>query len=236
MKIHVLESYEELSERAAEVLIGELERKKNLLLCAATGNTPGGVYSAFVKEHRQSPGLFSDVNIIKLDEWGGIPMDDPGTCESYLQTQLIKPLHVESSRYISFNSNPEDPQAECKRIGGQLDKFGGIDVCIVGLGMNGHIALNEPADFLEPDIHIARLSATSLTHSMVSEMDKKPGFGLTLGMKAILESRLILMLVNGKKKKEMARSFLSRKVTTQLPASFLWLHPNAICFIDREAY
>ncbi|MFI5195040.1 MAG: galactosamine-6-phosphate isomerase [Chitinophagales bacterium] len=236
MKINVLDSYEDLSERAADVLIKELKRKKDLLLCAATGGSPTGFYDLLSKEHHRLPGFFEQIRIIKLDEWGGVPMDDPGTCESYLQEHLIRPLQIETSRYISFCSNPEDPAAECKKVQQQLDAWGGIDVCIVGLGMNGHVALNEPADFLEPDVHVAKLAATSLNHSMISEMNKKPGFGLTLGMKSILESRLILMLVNGKNKKEIARSFLSGKVTTQLPASFLWLHPNAICFIDREAY
>jgi galactosamine-6-phosphate isomerase len=180
--------------------------------------------------------LFAGIKIIKLDEWGGVPMEDPGTCESYLQEHLIKPLHIDDSRYLSFCSNPDDPMAECNRIQNQLNKQGGIDVCIVGLGMNGHIALNEPADFLEPGVHVAKLSTMSLAHSMVSEMNKKPSFGLTLGMKAILESKLVLILVNGTHKKEIASAFLVGKVTTQLPASLLWLHPNSICLIDRDAY
>jgi galactosamine-6-phosphate isomerase len=236
MKIHVPDSYEDLSRQAADILIRQLEGKKDLLFCAATGNTPDGVYSLIKEEYQRRPELFDGLKVIKLDEWGGVPMEDPGTCESYLQNRLIEPLHLESSRYISFQSDPKDPALECRRIQDQLENIGSIDVCLVGLGMNGHLALNEPAGFLEPDIHVAKLSAASLTHSMVSEMNRKPSYGLTLGMRSILESELIVMLVNGKKKKEIARAFLSGKVTTQLPASFLWLHPNVICCIDREAY
>lgn len=236
MKINVLDSYEDLSMLAADILVSQLEEKKDLLFCAATGNSPDGVYSLITEEYQQRPELFDGLKVIKLDEWGGVPMEDPGTCESYLQSRLIKPLLLDSSRYISFQSDPEDPALECKRIQDQLENIGRIDVCLVGLGMNGHLALNEPGGFLEPDIHVATLSASSLTHSMVSEMNKKPSYGLTLGMRSILDSELIIMLVNGKKKKEIARAFLSGKVTTQLPASFLWLHPNVICCIDREAY
>lgn len=236
MKIIVLDSYEEISSRAAALLISRLEGKKDLMLCAATGNSPTGAYASLTKECQLHPRRFDHFRIVKLDEWGGLPMTDPGTCEVYLQRQLINPLHIDPSRYIAFNSNPEDPQAECKRIQAQLDAEGRIDVCLVGLGMNGHVALNEPADFLEPDIHVAKLSSTSLTHSMLSEMSQKPSFGLTLGMKSILDSRLIIMLISGEKKREIARAFLSGKLTTKIPASFLWLHPDTVCFIDRDAF
>jgi galactosamine-6-phosphate isomerase len=235
MNISILESYEKISQLANSMIMSQLERNKKLLICAATGGSPTGTYRLMIEEYNKQPGLFSEISIIKLDEWGGIPMDDPGTCESYLRHNLIKPLNVPDSRYISFNSLAVDPNLECKRIQKAYDLYGSIDVCILGLGINGHIALNEPSDLLEPRAHVANLSDITLQHSMVHEMSRKPLFGLTLGMADILQSKMIILLISGASKKKITRKFLLGKLTTSLPASFLWLHSNVECLLDNEA-
>ncbi len=115
-------------------------------------------------------------------------------------------------------------------------KTGPIDICILGLGMNGHLALNEPGEFLESHVHVAKLSESSLTHAMIGDMKMKPSYGLTLGMADILQSVFVLIIISGVAKKKITADFLNGNITTQLPASFLWLHPNAVCLIDKEAY
>ena len=114
-----------------------------------------------------------------------------------------------------------------------METQGPIDICILGLGANGHLALNEPAAQLEPQAHVASLSEESLQHPMIASLEQKPSYGLTLGMEEILSSRLIIMLVSGKGKKQIAELFLKGKVSTELPASFLWQHPNVECLVDR---
>lgn len=235
MKIDICQSYSELSQKACDVILYELKWKENLLLCAATGNSPTGTYQLLAEQYGKQPEFFKELRIVKLDEWGGIPMDAPGTCESYLQAHLIQPLELEESRYLSFNSSPYDPQQECSRVQDQLKKEGPIDLCILGLGMNGHLAFNEPADFLQPQAHVASLSASSLEHSMASEMVLKPTYGLTLGMSDILQSKIILILISGAQKRNITNKFLSEKITTLVPASFLWLHPNVICLVEKNA-
>ncbi len=235
MNIVRTDSYESLSREAASLIIKELLRKKNALICAATGNSPEGTYTLLSERYKKEPDLFSILRVIKLDEWGGIPMDNPGTCESFLQKHLIGPLEIDSKRYISFQSDPKDPDKECTRIEDELKKNGPVDICILGLGMNGHLALNEPGNFLESNIHVAKLSEITLAHSMVQQMGALPSYGLTLGMKDILQSSLILLLISGIKKKNITAEFMNKNITTELPASFLWLHPNVVCLIDREA-
>ena len=235
MKIDILNTYEELSRKAKDIIIQEIEKNKDLLLCTATGGTPTETYDLLGKEYLVNPELFDQLRILKLDEWGGIPMNHPATCESYLQALLIQPLQISGSRYNGFNSNPTDPTQECMNIQDKLDKEGPIDLCILGLGMNGHLAFNEPADFLHPNCHIAELSPMSLEHPMASEMQTKPPYGLTLGMADILHSKLILILINGQQKKTIVSKFLSKKITSLVPASFLWLHPNVICLIEKDA-
>ncbi|MDP2337184.1 MAG: galactosamine-6-phosphate isomerase [Bacteroidota bacterium] len=235
MKIEVCSTYQELSHKAKDLILQEIEKNKNLLLCAATGGSPTETYDLLGIEYQKRPEIFAELRIVKLDEWGGIPMNHPDTCESYLQAHLIHPLQVSDSRFISFNSNPEEPTQECTNIQDKLNLQGPIDLCILGLGMNGHLAFNEPAGFLQPNCHIAELSAKSLQHPMALGMQKPPTFGLTLGMADILHTKLILILIVGSQKRTIVSQFLSQQITCSVPASFLWLHPNVICLIEKDA-
>uniref|UniRef100_UPI0035937362 6-phosphogluconolactonase n=1 Tax=Pricia sp. TaxID=2268138 RepID=UPI0035937362 len=112
---------------------------------------------------------------------------------------------------------------------------GPIDICILGLGKNGHIGFNEPAKTLTPFCHVAKLSEKSLQHSMANTMKPKPAYGLTLGMADILRSKKIILLLTGSDKQDIIFKLLSKEITTQLPASFLWLHHDVSCFIDSNA-
>jgi galactosamine-6-phosphate isomerase len=214
----------------------QLKGNKGMLLGAATGSTPTGFYTCLAGFAREAPSLFSGLRVMKLDEWYGLPMDDPGTCESYLRTRLLEPLNISDDRYLTFNSDSKDPEAECLGMTTMLEQNGPIDLCILGLGMNGHIAFNEPATSLTAYPHLATLARSSQFHPMVADHGVKPTSGLTLGMVDLFQSRMILLLVSGVAKRDIVQSLLSQKLTTALPASLLWLHPNAICLMDRDAY
>lgn len=235
MIIEILNSCEEIGHRAKTVIIEDLLQNESLLLCAATGSSPTKTYEFLAAESAINPKSFSQIRIIKLDEWGGISMTSSGSCEYYLQQHLIRPLAITNERYFSFQSDTENPEQEIHRIHQILEKQGPIDICILGIGINGHIALNEPAPFLQPHCHLATLADTSLQHPMISEESDKPQYGLTLGMTDILQSKKIIFLISGAKKKEITQFFLSARISTEIPASFLWLHPNVICLVDKEA-
>jgi galactosamine-6-phosphate isomerase len=188
-----------------------------------------------VEHYGREPELFRSLRILKLDEWGGLEMNDPSSCEGQLRDYLIEPLGVSSARYISFTSNPANPPAECARVGRLLKEEGPIDLCVLGLGMNGHIAMNEPAASLQPWTHIAQLAESTLRHPMLTGSRTVPTYGLTLGMAEILSSREILLLVSGTNKREPLKCLLKREITTNFPASLLWLHPNCTLLCDREA-
>jgi galactosamine-6-phosphate isomerase len=236
MNYFVLDTYDDLSLRAADIFMEQLEVNKNLLLGAATGSTPGGLYTRLVEYGRESPFAFSALRVIKLDEWHGLPMNDPGTCESYLRTRLLQPLKIGDDRYLTFNSDTKDPGSECLAMQSMLERHGPIDFCVLGLGTNGHIAFNEPAASLTAHSHLAALARSSQSHTMVADQSIKPQYGLTLGMADIFQSRMILLLISGTAKRDITQKLLSQQITTTLPASLLWLHPNAICLMDQEAY
>ena len=144
-QIEICRDHESLSSKAATLIKKALARKPDLLLCAAGGSTPLRTYELLAKDHVRHPELFTKLRVVKLDEWGGIAMNDPGTCENQIRSFVLSPLHVADKRYFGFDSHPVDPKAECERIRRRLTTEGPIDFCMLGLGMNGHLAMNEPA-------------------------------------------------------------------------------------------
>ncbi len=235
MQLHYCSDYEEMSRSSAITILNSLRKQPKQLLCASTGNSPKKVYKELAKQYQIEPQLFDKLSIIKLDEWGGLPASDPNSCEFYIQEHMNKPLRISENRFISFHNHSKNPREECDRIHKELLAKGPIDLCILGLGKNGHLGFNEPAEQLEPHSHIAVLTKESLQHQMIHTRLKKPSFGLTLGMADILQSKHIVFLITGQDKKDTIRKFLTKKITSYLPASFLWLHPNTECYIDKEA-
>lgn len=227
-------SHEALSRHAAGLIAKQLTLKPDSLLCLATGGTPTRLYELLNARARRQPALFRRARILKLDEWGGLPMDDPATCEMYLQNALIRPLGLQK-RYHGFHSNPADPEAECRRMATWLRRSGPIDLCVLGLGINGHLALNEPGAQLRAESHVAELSSESLRHGMLKTTTKRPRYGLTLGMGEILQSKTILFLVSGATKKTPLKRLLEPTIRTDFPGSFLQLHPNVHLLCDRDA-
>ena len=235
MKVWIADNHEALSKEAASRILTALSRKSDLLLCAAGGSTPTRTYELLVEYYSANSVPFQCLRIIKLDEWGGIAPDDPGSCETQLRKLLIDPLGIAAERYFGLRSNPENPEIECSRIGARLNKDGPIDLCLLGLGVNGHVAMNEPASDLQPGPHVAHLADVSLRHPMLANSYTRPSYGLTLGMGDIMASREILLLVSGPNKRDPLQRLMQRSITTQFPASFLWLHSNCQLLCDRDA-
>jgi galactosamine-6-phosphate isomerase len=229
----IFPDHEQMSIAAANWLLNRLGRKQkdSTLVCLATGATPMRAYELLAQE---SKSVFQTVEILKLDEWGGVPMSHPATCETFLRKTLVEPLGLES-RYMGFNSEAMDLPSEILRVRSWLESRGVIDYCVLGLGINGHIGFNEPADFLTPHAHIATLSRESLGHSMVAALEKKPAYGLTLGVGEIMASRQILLVVSGASKAAPLQRLLSPKISTHFPASLLHLHPRVTILCDRAA-
>jgi galactosamine-6-phosphate isomerase len=233
--IQIARDHEEMSARAAARIARDLRRQPGLLLGLATGATPTRTYERLARMGRRRTSLFRRVRIAKLDEWLGLPMDHPATCETYLREHVLGPWGVPPSRYHGFPSRPRDARAECARRVRWLARHGPFDLCVLGLGRNGHLLMNEPADALPAGPHVARLAAQTRAHSMLRSMKTPPRRGLTMGLADILQSRAILLLVSGRHKAAALRRTLSGRVTTRCPASLLWLHPEVTVLCDRDA-
>jgi len=235
LALKVADTYDAMSHTAADFICAELRQRPSLLLCASAGATPTRTYELLAARHNRQPKLFERLRVIQIDEWGGLAPGGSATCAADLRTKLLEPLRITRNRYVGFRTDATDAEAECGRIARWLAANGPIDVCILGLGSNGHVGMNEPAEALTPHAHVAALAVSSRKHAMLKGLPQRPRYGLTLGLGDILRSRRILLLVNGKRKRPALKRLILPRVTPRFPASFLWLHPDATVLCDGEA-
>jgi galactosamine-6-phosphate isomerase len=224
-----------MSRLAAEFIAAEVKAKPDLILCASAGGTPTGVYAQMALQHAKDRRLYKKLRVLQIDEWGGLSPDNPATCRTDLRTKLLEPLGISPDLFEGFRSDAPDPHRECARIARWLERNGPIDICLLGLGLNGHLAMNEPADEFVPQTHVSKLAKSSLNHGMLQSLKRKPRYGLTMGMGDILRSRKTLLIVNGKAKRDVLARLFAENVSTRFPASFLWLHHDATIICDRES-
>jgi galactosamine-6-phosphate isomerase len=234
LRPHVFSDHEAVSRYAADWLIDRLRDNPRALVCLASGTTPTRTYQLLAQRREIEPSLFNQCRILKLDEWGGLPAADPATCDQHLRAELITPLGL-ADRYVGFESNPADAAAECARIATWLEQNGPIDTCVLGLGVNGHLGFNEPAEFLQAHAHVAQLSSDSLAHAMLSLSTAQPVYGLTLGMADLLQAKNVILLVTGTTKREAFERLLTGHITAHFPASLLHTHPRVQLLCDAAA-
>ncbi len=231
MRFTVFDDHEAMSLGAAEIMATAVADKPDLLFCAASGDSPTRAYELFAADTRVGAAL----RVLKLDEWAGLAPGDEASCEAYLRRHLVEPLNIPPQRYWSLDGAAEDCRAECAAMQQCLAAEGPVDLSVLGVGINGHLALNEPAATLQPDCHVAVLAESSLEHPMLRGRAEPPSLGLTLGMADILHSKQLLVLVSGARKRHAMEQFLRRQITPQFPASFLWLHGNIDFLCDAAA-
>ena len=231
MRFTVLPDREALDREAAALIWEAAAEKPDLLICLASGDTPTGTYALLAT----APERIAGARFIQLDEWAGLGAQDPASCAAYLERNVRGLLAVPPERWIGFRGDAPDAAAECRRVAGALATAGPIDLCILGLGRNGHLGLNEPAESFDSVCHVATLTQETRGHPMLAETAAPVCEGLTLGLGDILRARRVLLLVSGAAKRAPLAGLASRRVTPQLPASFLWLHGDAICLCDADA-
>ncbi len=226
MNINYFSDTETMSQQATKIVLEQVRQDPESLLCTATGNSPKKLYQNLAQHAK----LFEKTRIIPLDEWIGLPTPE-GSCFSYIKEYVLNPLQIPSAHYFGFNADATPLEQECLRIQELLSREGPIDVCILGLGKNGHLGFNEPAEELQAHCHIANLAAQSQEHNMIGSAPTKPTKGLTLGMQDILAAKKILLLVSGEGKELATEQLLSGTITTDCPATWLWKHDNIECLI-----
>lgn len=235
LTLRVAHDPEGAAQHAAALVVEELRRRPDLLLCGAAGSSPRRTYQLLGQAAQRRPALFERLRVVAVDEWLGLREGDPATCAADLRTHLLGPLQLPAERCQGFRTDTSDPEGDCARVSEWLGRHGPIDLCVLGVGANGHLAMNEPAESLCPHAHVARLTPVSLEHPLLATCPKKPTHGLTLGMGELLHSKKILLLACGPHKSDVIRRLLTPSITTQFPASLLWLHPDVTVLTDLTA-
>lgn len=236
MKIEVYENYEALSEAAAEVMVLAIKQKPNAVICFASGHTPLLACRLFVKKIKKQSINISAVSFLGLDEWVGVAPDNEGSCHYFLYNTIFNPLNLQSNQIHVFNALANDLTEECKKMDTVIAGKGGIDLMIVGIGMNGHIGFNEPGVSFSNYSHVIELDETTIAvgqkyFSSSTVLSK----GITIGMHHLMDAQQVLLMANGNKKAVIIKQAIEEKVSEHLPATIMQTHRNGIIMVDQEA-
>lgn len=236
MELKIFTNYHTLSHAAAGFIIDRVRANPQAVLCLAAGDTPKETYALLAANAAGGLANFSECTFIGLDEWIGIPPDNQGSCQHFLRHHLFAPLKVGGERIHLFNALAADLNGECQKMDQVIRQLGGIDLMLVGVGMNGHIGFNEPGVREDLYAHVVELDSTTRQvgqkyFTVATALEK----GITLGLRHMLESRTAILMASGPRKAEVVRQALEGPVSTTMPASLIRRHPNSIVMVDQDA-
>ena len=231
MRLLVTPDYETLSGEAAAIVVKSLRLKASLTLGLPTGQTPLGMYEELIRNYRSQIADFSAVTTFNLDEYLGLLPSDHRSFHAYMRSRFFDHINVDPHNiHIPGCSSEIAIAAECERYETLIQQCGGIDLLIVGIGTNGHIAFNEPGSPLDSRTRVVTLAPETIQTTGKDMPDR----AITMGVGTILEARKILLLASGAKKAEIVRRALRGRVTEAVPASALQLHSDVIVMIDEN--
>lgn len=236
MQVIISEDYGSLSVQAAELVASFLKESTSPLLCAASGDSPVGLYKELIQLKEQGIIDTSNWSVVSLDEWIGLNLSDDGSCAYSIARYLTQPLGIENNRICFFDGRRQDTDSVCKEVEKFITSNGGINVAILGLGMNGHIGLNEPGTPVTIRAHVSNLDP--LTKQVGQKYFDKPMLlqhGITLGIGNLMEAKHLILVASGSKKADIVKEMLEGPVTESLPASLFLSHPSIYIFLDKEA-
>lgn len=234
MDVQVFKDSEELAEHTAHFIINLVRNKPTATLILTSGDTPVKTYKKIV-ELAQS-GDFDQATVIGLDEWVGVPASSEGSCRYIVEENLLKPLNINPAQYTFFDSMTDDLQSECLRVDNLIFEKGGADFIVVGVGLNGHIGLNEPGTSFDLYCHVSKLAEITIsTGQKYFNESTELTQGITIGLKHLLEAKTAVLIAVGEKKAEVIREVVIQDPNIDLPASVFKKHLNGHIWIDKAA-
>lgn len=239
MKIILTDNYNELSIKTADIIEGMVSSEGRVVLGLATGSTPVGTYRELIKRHEEYSLDFSKVITFNLDEYIGLSEKNHDSYNYFMNTNLFDHININKDNTHVPDGMTSDPKTYGRLYDKMIENAGGIDLQILGIGSNGHIAFNEPAEELNLGTGLVKLSKKTIEDNsrFFESKERVPTEAVSMGMGSIMKARRILLLASGEGKSEAIGQILnSGKVTTWLPASLLLLHPDVTMICDQEAF
>jgi glucosamine-6-phosphate deaminase len=237
MEIIIKETVDEMSREAAKVVARVLNAKPNAVLGMATGSTPLGLYKELVRMHREEGLDFQQVTTFNLDEYVGLQPKHPQSYHYFMHENFFKHVNIPKQNVYIPSGTTDNYAAFCAWYEQRILDCGGIDIQILGIGSDGHIAFNEPTSSLGSRTRIKTLAKQTIDDNarFFDSPDQVPIYAITMGVGTILEARKLLLLANSKKKAAAIAAAVEGPVTSMITASALQLHRDAVVIVDREA-
>ncbi len=237
MEVVISETYEEMSRLAAREVARVLNSKPNAVLGLATGSTPLGLYRELVRMHKEEGLDFSQVTTFNLDEYVGLTKDHPQSYHYFMHENLFKHINIAPQNIYIPSGTTDNYRAFCAWYEQRIKEVGGIDLQLLGIGSDGHIAFNEPSSSLGSRTRIKTLARQTIEDNarFFDRIEDVPVFAITMGVGTILEARQIILLANGEKKADAVAKAIEGPITSMITASALQLHPDCTVYLDRAA-
>ena len=222
MRIIKVKNYDEVSVKTANLILGQVNLKPDAVLGLATGGSPVGAYKKIVEAYNNGEVDFSGVTTINLDEYRGIKRNHEQSYWSFMQENLFKHVNV---------------REVCREYDKIIEIAGGIDMQLLGIGLDGHIGFNEPADHFEKNTHCVELTESTIEANkrFFESKDEVPRQAYTMGILPIVQAKKVIMIANGKNKADIIKKAFTGPVTPEVPASILQMHPDFTLIADEEA-
>ena len=236
MIVNRYDSYEAMSSAVAEFVSGQVSKKPDSLLCVPSGDTPTGFLKKLVEKKIAGELSFDRARFVGLDEWVGMGKDDVGSCKHYVYNPFFYPAGIGENQIVFFDAKSDNLRDECKKVDDYIFSNGPIDLVIVGVGVNGHIGLNEPGVSPANYCHVVELEESTIRVAQKYFHDStRLERGITLGLQHIMEAKTVVVIANGLKKAPVINKIINGPRTATIPGTILQLHTNCYFFLDRDA-
>lgn len=238
MKFVCGKDYAEMSAKAAEIIAEQVKTKPNCVLGLATGSSPVGTYKKLIEWYEKGELDFSDVSSVNLDEYRGLSGDNDQSYRYFMNTNLFDHINIDKARTNVPNGLEPDAEKACKDYDAVIEASGGIDLQLLGLGHNGHIGFNEPADVFVKTTQCVDLQESTIEANkrFFESIDDVPRQAYTMGIQSIMMAKKVVVVVSGADKADIVAKAFTGPVTPQVPASILQMHQDVTIVGDEAAF
>ncbi len=236
MDIRIYKNDAEIGKAAGKLFCDFVNEKPGCVLGLATGATPVPTYNYIAEQYAAGNVSFKEVKTFNLDEYCDLPKDHKNSYYTFMIENLFSKLDINLDNVGFLDGNASDPEAESARYAADIASKGGIDIQLLGIGRNGHIAFNEPSDEFTGESHKIKLTDSTIeANSIYFDDIPMPRYAMTMGIGSIMKSKKIVLIATGSSKAEAVKAMVNGPVTPQCPASILQQHEDAVIFLDEAA-
>lgn len=237
MNVLIFDTEEQIGIAAGNYMCGQVLQKPDSVLGLATGSTPLKPYGQMIDLYKKGVVDFSKVTTFNLDEYVNLDVNDKNSYHSFMHENLFDHINIPEESINFLNGNAADPEKECEEYENKIKKAGGIDIQLLGIGSNGHIAFNEPSDCFQRWSHVVNLKESTVKDNsrFFKSIEEVPTQAVTMGIGSIMQAKKILIIAIGENKAKAIKQLINGNVTPQCPASVLQFHTDVTLMLDKGA-